>query len=328
MIDPFERLDSIDKYILDLLGKDGRLSGSQISKYLTDNRMKMTERGIVKRLKRLEEKNIIIGYSTIVNPIILAKKTCRVLFLKFKDSLSTTEGVNKLNRYIEESSFCLSAAILPEGDFDYICEFVFESQRQFAIESNNFLYTFKDLISEYHIYESKIIKSRNYRIFYDPALEERRARAFKTVFLHKKPDNSKHNLQVIVESIVKDFEVKFAGIWLQDKANKNLILKFTAGVLGSLSEISIECGRIVGQILKTKKPFSMYDLAEAQKIHGGHYDWAKRENLKSFGGYPLIQGDQVMGVLAVFSERKFALADFDILESFLHTVFNNAIITN
>ena len=41
-----------------------------------------------------------------------------------------------------------------------------------------------------------------------------------------------------------------------------------------------------------------------------------KENLKSFVGYPLIYNRNAVGVLAMFSEKKLNLADFEILGIF------------
>jgi DNA-binding Lrp family transcriptional regulator len=169
-----DTLDSIDNYILDLLGKDGRMSASQISKSLKDKEINMTDRGVLRRLKRLQQNRIVLGYSATLNPEIFIKKVCLVLTLKFRNSPMTPELIRKLDSYVYRSLFCLSALRVYEGDFDYICELVFESQRQFETESQNFLHIFKDLIYEYHIYQSKLIKSSSYRISYN--LEEERRR--------------------------------------------------------------------------------------------------------------------------------------------------------
>jgi hypothetical protein len=40
-------------------------------------------------------------------------------------------------------------------------------------------------------------------------------------------------------------------------------------------------------------------------------EWAKKEKLKSFAGYPLIYNRNAIGVLAMFSEKKLHLVDFE-----------------
>jgi len=45
-------------------------------------------------------------------------------------------------------------------------------------------------------------------------------------------------------------------------------------------------------------------------------EWAKKENLQSFAGYPLTHNDSVIGVLAMFSTRRMQAADFEVLGVF------------
>jgi hypothetical protein len=45
-------------------------------------------------------------------------------------------------------------------------------------------------------------------------------------------------------------------------------------------------------------------------------EWAKKENLKSYAGYPLTYKGVGIGVIAMFSEKRFSIADFEILEIF------------
>jgi GAF domain-containing protein len=45
-------------------------------------------------------------------------------------------------------------------------------------------------------------------------------------------------------------------------------------------------------------------------------EWAKKENLKSYAGYPLTYKGVAIGVIAMFSEKRFSIADFEILEIF------------
>jgi signal transduction protein with GAF and PtsI domain len=44
------------------------------------------------------------------------------------------------------------------------------------------------------------------------------------------------------------------------------------------------------------------DVANDPRIK--YHDWAKREKMQSFAGYPLLYKGQIIGVLAMFSERK------------------------
>jgi len=47
-----------------------------------------------------------------------------------------------------------------------------------------------------------------------------------------------------------------------------------------------------------------------------YHDWAKKEKLKSFAGYPLIYNKKVIAVIALFSTKQFSPSDFEILGIF------------
>ena len=113
------------------------------------------------------------------------------------------------------------------------------------------------------------------------------------------------------------------GYILVDKDRKYLILKFSAGkyknIQGEFSKVPLDSNKI-GPIVKTKKPAISNDVINDTRIR--HPEWAKKEKLKSFAGYPLMSGGQPIGVLGMFSEKKLSPADFEILGVFCDQVSN------
>jgi DNA-binding Lrp family transcriptional regulator len=312
-------LDEIDKLILSYLGKNARISSAEIAKNLHDIGYNITERAIRYRLGRLEKTNTIIGYSAILNPaVILSEKINRTIILKFKFSKDIQNLIDRLKNYVEEAPFCVySARLIGGGDFDWICHFVFDSIEQYELENNNFLNRFVELITDYRSYESKTVKSSPYVLFDEYGLKEQKFYVYKILNSLKKYDNLNDKLQVIVESLVKYFNAKLARVWLVDKERRNLILKFSAGkyknIDGEFSRVSIDSLKI-GAIVKTKKPAITNDVINDPRIK--YPAWAKKENLKSFAGYPLIYKGESVGVLGMFSEKKLRPADFEILGIF------------
>jgi len=75
-----------------------------------------------------------------------------------------------------------------------------------------------------------------------------------------------------------------------------LILKFSAGkykiIHEEFSEVSVNSAKI--GLIVTKKPAITNDLVNDPRIK--HHDWARKENLKSFAGYPLMYNRNVLGV--------------------------------
>ncbi|MFZ0568412.1 MAG: GAF domain-containing protein [Nitrososphaeraceae archaeon] len=306
--------------MLSNLGKNGRISSGEIERILQDMGYRITERAIRYRIRKLETSNKILGYSVILNPSFVSNKVNRTIILKFKYSYDASSLIDRLENYTQEASFCVYSARL-SGDFDWICHFVFDSIEQYELESNNFIHRFADLISDFRSYESKAVKLSTYTISDEHDMIERKSRVFKILNSLQKYDTLNDKLQFIVESVVKYFDAKFARIWLVDREKKYLMLKFSAGkyknIHGEFSKVPLDSNKI-GPIVRTKKPAISNDVINDPRIR--HHEWAKKEKLKSFAGYPLVSKGQSIGVLGMFSEKKLSPADFEILGVFCDQV--------
>jgi DNA-binding Lrp family transcriptional regulator len=309
-------IDEIDKTILAYLSKNARISATEIAQNLKNVGYKITERAIRYRLQRLQENNIILGYSAIFNLSLISEKINRTVLLKFKISKDFNILIDRLNKYVKEAGFCIYSARL-SGDLDWIGHFIFDSVEQYELETDNFLHRFAGLISDYRSYESSTIKATPYAVFDEQELNERKWRVYKILNSLKKHENLNVKLQMIVESLVKYFDAKFARIWLLDRNKMNLILRFSAGkyknINGEFSKVPVDSNKI-GPIVMTHKPAISNDVPNDPRIR--HPDWAKKENLRSFAGYPIMYKDKSIGVLAIFSERYLTPADFELLGIF------------
>jgi DNA-binding Lrp family transcriptional regulator len=315
-------LDEIDKMMLSYLGKNARISSREIERNLQDLGYKITERAVRYRIRKLESSNTVLGYSTILNPSFVSQRVNRTVILKFKYSYNASTLIDRLENYVQEASFCVYSARL-SGDFDWICHFVFDSIEQYELESNNFLHRFADLIADFRSYESKPAKVSTYSISDEHDMVERKSRVFKILNSLQKYKNLNDKLHFIVESVVKYFDAKFARIWLVDKERKYLVLKFSAGkyknIQGEFSKVPLDSNKI-GPIVKTKKPTISNDVVNDPRIR--YPEWAKKERLKSFAGYPLMSKGQPIGVLGMFSEKKLSPSDFEILRVFCDQISN------
>ena len=308
--------DEIDKIILAHLGKNARISSQDIATNLQDLGYTMTDRAVRQRFARLEKNNVILGYSAILNPSLLSEKVNRTIILKFKLTKNTESLVDLLSKYVEESIFCTYSSRL-NGDFDWICHFVFDSIEQFDLESNNFLNRFGELISDYRSYESKLIKSSPYMIYDEQELKEKKLRVYSILNSLKKHDGLNERLRAIVDSLVTYFDGYFARLWFVDKDRKWLILKFSSGkyknIDGEFSKVSIDSLKI-GSVVKTRKAVVTNDISHDPRIK--NHDWAKKEKLQSFAAYPLTYKGKSIAVLALFSRKKLSHMDFEILGIF------------
>ena len=309
-------LDEIDKTILTHLGKNARVSSQEIAKTLKGMGFSITDRAVRQRLERLDNKKIILGYSAILNPNLISEKVNRTILIKFKFSKNISDSIDRLTRYVNDSPSCIYAARL-NGDFDWVCHFVFSSVEQYDLETNNFLNRFADLISDFRSYESKATKSSPYMLYDEHPIHEKKLQVYTILNSIRKFDSLKDRLQAIAESLVKYFGAEFARIWFYDKKSKYLVLRYSAGkyknITGEFSKIPLSSLKI-GYIAKTKKPVVSNDIVHDPRIK--HHDWAKKEKLKSFAGYPILYKGDVVAVLAMFSKKTLSPSDFEILSIF------------
>jgi len=310
-------IDEIDRIILSELSKNARIPVAEIAKHLRQIEHKITERAIRYRLKRLEQSNTILGYAPIFNPSLISDKISKTILLKFKITRNTSDLLERLNQYVENSDFCLFSARM-SGDFDFVCHFVFDSIEQYELESDNFINRFTELVSEYRTYDSKIIKATPYTILDEQEANEKKFRIYKIINSIRKSENLNSKLQLTVDSLVKYFDATFARMWLLDKDRMNLILKFSSGKYrnnnGEFSKVSIKLNSKIGTIVKRNKPVITNDVIHDPRIK--YPIWAEEEKLRSFAGYPITHAGKPIGVLAMFSRKTLSPIEFELLGIF------------
>lgn len=121
-----------------------------------------------------------------------------------------------------------------------------------------------------------------------------------------------------METLKSTFNAAFARVWLVGDGDlcddclhaeicqnreRCLHLKVTVGLHAKGEEyLRVPLGGLkVGQIAETRQPSMTNDLAADKQIH--NLEWLQKKGLVSFAGYPLIAGDELLGVLALFSRR-------------------------
>jgi Lrp/AsnC family leucine-responsive transcriptional regulator len=76
-------LDDIDKQILRLMQNNARISNSDLAREL-----KMAPSAVLERVKKLENKKIITGYVTQINPIALQQKLLAFIFIRSSEGFT------------------------------------------------------------------------------------------------------------------------------------------------------------------------------------------------------------------------------------------------
>ena len=106
------------------------------------------------------------------------------------------------------------------------------------------------------------------------------------------------------EALVQQIGVAFARIWTLKDASGVLKLVARAGMYTNLdgSHARISLGDLkIGRIAQNKQPLVTNNVAQDPDI--SDWQWARREGMKSFAGFPLLIGDRVLGVMAMFARQ-------------------------
>jgi len=118
------------------------------------------------------------------------------------------------------------------------------------------------------------------------------------------------------ELTVKHLGAAFARLWTPDEAGEALVLRASAGMYTNLdgSHARVPFGRgKIGQIARERRPHLTNDVAGDPQVDAR--DWAEREGLVAFAGYPLVVGDRLVGVWGMFSRRRLTEAALRAMES-------------
>ena len=109
-------------------------------------------------------------------------------------------------------------------------------------------------------------------------------------------------LQACCEAIVDRLRVSFARIWLVDDAGQTLELHASAGkythIDGGHARVPVGTLKI-GLIAAERQPHLTNDVLSDPWV--GDPEWAKREGMVAFAGYPLVVNDRLVGVMAMFA---------------------------
>jgi DNA-binding Lrp family transcriptional regulator len=127
----------------------------------------------------------------------------------------------------------------------------------------------------------------------------------------------RHRLAKLEKSnVILGYSLLLNPTLLSEKINRTILLKFkyTASTSVMTSRLEKYDSNKIGNIVITGKPTITNDVINDKRIR--YPEWAKRERLQSFGGYPLTHSHNVIGVLAMFSTKRLQAADFEILGVF------------
>lgn len=117
-------------------------------------------------------------------------------------------------------------------------------------------------------------------------------------------DDLHDTLQRCAQAVVERFDGAFARIWTLDQNSQTLHLQASAGMYTHLdgAHSSVPVGELkIGRIAAQRKPHLTNDVLHDSQISDPQ--WAREHGMVSFAGYPLLVGDDVVGVVALFARE-------------------------
>ncbi|HEX8283975.1 MAG TPA: PAS domain S-box protein [Pyrinomonadaceae bacterium] len=122
-----------------------------------------------------------------------------------------------------------------------------------------------------------------------------------------------HVLQRCAEAVVRHLNAAFARVWTIERGSDVLELQASAGMYTHLDGAHgrVPVGKFkIGLIAAERRPHLTNSVVGDPRV--GDQEWARREGMVAFAGYPLLVEDRLIGVLAMFARG--ALTD-DTLEA-------------
>lgn len=124
------------------------------------------------------------------------------------------------------------------------------------------------------------------------------ARAFAT------SDSLDLALRACTQAIVTNLDAAFARIWTLDESENVLVLRASSGQYTRLdgTHARAPVGKFkIGLIAKDRLPHLTNSVLDDPEV--SDREWARREGMVSFAGYPMLLGERVIGVLAMFARH-------------------------
>jgi PAS domain S-box-containing protein len=107
------------------------------------------------------------------------------------------------------------------------------------------------------------------------------------------------------QALVDHLDVAFARVWTVDAAGENLLLQASAGMYTHVDGAHgcVPVGKFkIGLIAAERRAHLTNDVQHDPRV--GDREWARREGMVAFAGYPLLVDGKLIGVLAMFARAQ------------------------
>ena len=128
-------------------------------------------------------------------------------------------------------------------------------------------------------------------------------------------------LQRCAESVVEHLGAAFARVWTLERGAGVLELQASAGMYTHLDGAH---GRVpvgefkIGLIAAERRPHLTNSVLGDPRV--GDQEWARREGMVAFAGYPLLVEDRLVGVVAMFARRELPEDTIEALASIANVI--------
>lgn len=155
-------------------------------------------------------------------------------------------------------------------------------------------------------------------------LHDRQARLARHAVLHaevsaavsESEKSTREMLQICAAAVVRHLDAALARIWLLNHENKVLELEASAGLYSHLdgAHARIPMGSFkIGFIAAVQKPHLTNSVQTDERV--SDKEWARREEMISFAGYPLLVEGRTVGVIAMFAKQSLEEDAIEALEA-------------
>jgi PAS domain S-box-containing protein len=135
-------------------------------------------------------------------------------------------------------------------------------------------------------------------------------------------DTARDMLQRCAAAMVKHLDAAFARIWTLDAGTNVLELQASAGMYthldGPHSRIPMDKPVKIAVIAAERQPHLTNIVIGDPQV--SDQDWAKREGMVAFAGYPLVIEDRLVGVMAMFARMPLSPSALEALGSVAHEI--------
>ncbi len=123
--------------------------------------------------------------------------------------------------------------------------------------------------------------------------------------------------QLVTQSLVDRFDMAFARIWTLDKNTNELVLQVSSGEYthldGPHGRVSMDSNKKLAWIASQRTPHISNDILNDARLD--NKKWAAEQNMVAFAGYPLLVGNDLLGVVGMFSHQTIADETLPLLQS-------------